>query len=509
MRDFSVFKGRKNYIQSGEAVLHLGWMPAVATGRLLKERIGIGYDSIISKYEDDFFYWYYDHGDLKKLTEFVIDNQGNNPRYIRNLINLWKKDLRAFQRECKKLDKINLARLGDNELISVYGEFISIYCREWSIPIIADAISLHSESLARHGLLVLLKKQGKEEEFFKFFPILTSPVNVSFANSEKREMLKIALKIRKSSLIGKIKKSGPKQSKKLLMDDPYSRNQLANHSRKYHWIRNSYLIARNLKPADFAPELVEFSKEGKDPAAEIRGMDANLNNMKREKVKLMHSLGIGGKLALIFDIIERFAWWQDERKKQNLIGDHYVCRLLNEFAKRLHATYFDLAYTTPSELIDCFKRKQLDGKLVKERRRYSIMVIGKGRDGIYVGKDAAELEKILLQGEKTVFDEVRGQCASIGRAEGHVRIVNTSKDISKMKPGDILVSGMTRPELVPAMKKAAAIVTDEGGITSHAAIISRELGIPCIIGTKYATKMLKDGDFVEVNANHGVVRKVE
>ena len=67
---------------------------------------------------------------------------------------------------------------------------------------------------------------------------------------------------------------------------------------------------------------------------------------------------------------------------------------------------------------------------------------------------------------------------------------------------------MTRPEFVPIMKKAAAIVTDEGGITCHAAIISRELGVPCVVGTKIATKVLKDNDFVEIRATHGLVRKL-
>ena len=71
--------------------------------------------------------------------------------------------------------------------------------------------------------------------------------------------------------------------------------------------------------------------------------------------------------------------------------------------------------------------------------------------------------------------------------------------------GDILVTSMTRPEFVPLMKKAGAIITNEGGITSHAAIISRELKIPCIIGTKNATVILKDGDFVEVDANNGII----
>ncbi len=68
---------------------------------------------------------------------------------------------------------------------------------------------------------------------------------------------------------------------------------------------------------------------------------------------------------------------------------------------------------------------------------------------------------------------------------------------------------MTTPEMVPVMKRAAAFVTDEGGITCHAAIVSREMKKPCIIGTKIATKVLKDGDLVEVDANRGIVRILE
>ena len=82
-------------------------------------------------------------------------------------------------------------------------------------------------------------------------------------------------------------------------------------------------------------------------------------------------------------------------------------------------------------------------------------------------------------------------------------------EIPKMQKGEILVASMTRPEYVPAMKKAVAIVTDEGGLMSHAAIVSRELGIPCIVGTKIATSTLKTGDIVEVDADKGIVRKIK
>jgi pyruvate, water dikinase len=78
----------------------------------------------------------------------------------------------------------------------------------------------------------------------------------------------------------------------------------------------------------------------------------------------------------------------------------------------------------------------------------------------------------------------------------------------KINKGDILMCNATNPDIVIVMERASAFVTDEGGITCHAAIISREMQKPCIIGTKIATKIFKDGDMVEVDANKGIVRKL-
>lgn len=98
-----------------------------------------------------------------------------------------------------------------------------------------------------------------------------------------------------------------------------------------------------------------------------------------------------------------------------------------------------------------------------------------------------------------------GAPASPGIGSGEVKIVKKSKEISKINKGDVLVAKMTSPDYVPAMKKASAIITDEGGLTSHAAIVSRELGIPCVVGTKDATTKLKDGVIVTVDGEIGEV----
>ncbi len=110
------------------------------------------------------------------------------------------------------------------------------------------------------------------------------------------------------------------------------------------------------------------------------------------------------------------------------------------------------------------------------------------------GTDVSEA-KIILE----------GLAASPGFGVGTVNILKSSKEISKMSKGAILVSDMTTPDFVPAIKKARAIVTNTGGMTSHAAIVSRELGIPCIVGTTNATEVLQEGQSVSVDGTHGIV----
>ena len=100
---------------------------------------------------------------------------------------------------------------------------------------------------------------------------------------------------------------------------------------------------------------------------------------------------------------------------------------------------------------------------------------------------------------------LKGAAASPGIGTGVVKILKSPKEIGKVKDGDVLVAPMTSPDYVPAMKRAVAIVTNEGGLTSHAAIVSRELGVPCVVGTKDATNKLADGDKVTVDGGKGVV----
>jgi len=100
---------------------------------------------------------------------------------------------------------------------------------------------------------------------------------------------------------------------------------------------------------------------------------------------------------------------------------------------------------------------------------------------------------------------VKGQGASPGMATGRVVVIRDVKDTGSVKAGDILVTKMTNPDMVPAMQKVAAIVTDEGGMTCHAAIVSRELGTPAVVGTRNATSILKPGQLVTVDGEKGFI----
>ena len=99
----------------------------------------------------------------------------------------------------------------------------------------------------------------------------------------------------------------------------------------------------------------------------------------------------------------------------------------------------------------------------------------------------------------------KGLAASPGIGHGPVKIIKDASELSKIKEGDVLVTTMTTPDMVPGMKRAAAILTDEGGMTSHAAIVSRELGVPCIVGTSEATDTLKNGEKITIDGKQGIV----
>ena len=163
-------------------------------------------------------------------------------------------------------------------------------------------------------------------------------------------------------------------------------------------------------------------------------------------------------------------------------------------------------------IAEVFHKETVDKEQIAERR-HGYLYFNKR---ILVEKQGNEINEFLnsnhialLEDEETTLGDsgqLMGTSAFGGKIKGVVSIIVNEKDFCKMKKGDILVASMTVPKFLPVMKIAGAMVTDEGGVLCHAAIVARELEIPTVIGTKRATSVLTDGDLVEVDANNGKVR---
>ncbi|OGB74555.1 hypothetical protein A2V68_03060 [candidate division Kazan bacterium RBG_13_50_9] len=143
-------------------------------------------------------------------------------------------------------------------------------------------------------------------------------------------------------------------------------------------------------------------------------------------------------------------------------------------------------------------------KTLRARNQLAVLSYANSRYALAAGQKARQIMRQLQTIKKTA--KITGTASVPGRAKGIVQVISKIADLKKFKPGRILVTPMTRPTFNPALKKAKAIITDEGGLLCHAAILAREFNIPCIIGTKNATRVLKDGDLVEVDADKGIVK---
>ncbi len=167
----------------------------------------------------------------------------------------------------------------------------------------------------------------------------------------------------------------------------------------------------------------------------------------------------------------------------------------------------DINFLTTSEIIDLSKGKNTYQKALLPTRSL-VLLAPKGKNVMLLyGNEVKRFEKKFRSIDHTVT-ELKGVTAQHGLVTGRVKIIKEVKDFAKFQKGDILVAKMTSIDFIAIMKRAAAFVTDEGGLACHAAIIAREYGTPCIVGTGSASHVFKDGDLVKVDANLGIISKI-
>ncbi len=215
----------------------------------------------------------------------------------------------------------------------------------------------------------------------------------------------------------------------------------------------------------------------------------------------------------LFDkkLIEEGKYWRERTGEFFDKSIDMIYSLLKEIATRKNWDFASLKYITYQELIKSIKEKKSLPLDIIQKRQGSVFAYINGK--ILYEPDIDKSLKAhgyqIKKEAKKDINELRGAIANKGKIKGRIKIVLNRSELNKVGNDDILVAPMTTPWYLPAMKKAAGFITDEGGLLCHAAIVSREMNKPCIIGAKIATKVLKDGDLVEVDANKGIVRRIK
>lgn len=267
---------------------------------------------------------------------------------------------------------------------------------------------------------------------------------------------------------------------------------------EFRWVPCLDIHNRPWKKEEFFSHIGDFKKVERKLPITYEELMRKVDPSPREK----QILEIGKKLTYLKDL-------KDDLRRQ---GVFYGQRLFEEIAGRMVISLEETSYLLTSEILDFLDNgKKISKGIIQDRKiGFAIYFTRDGKIACKTGDEIGQVLKGLgLTGLEETSSEIRGIPASSGKVQGMVKIVKGVADLVKVNQGDILVAVATHPDYVMVMHRASAVVTDEGGITSHAAIVSRELGIPCVVGTKNATQILKDGDMVDVNADTGIIRKIK
>jgi len=401
-------------------------------------------------------------------------------KYFQSKVTRFYKLNQELNRANKKIEKLDLTRLSDQDFLRLNHNFQKVYLTWWGLTQVAEPAAAGLELYVKEHLNLTTEELST----------LTTPTKKSYTMEEEEKIFSLALVYRRV--------------KKISLVD------LRRHAKRYFWLNNAYDHTYLLGPDYFFHKVKEVAL--KMSSRQIK--EALKNNQNRLTLAKTRIKDLSRKLTIsptVMAAVKRIDWladFQDKRKALSLEANYYIDEIMKELSRRSGLPYNSVRYLVPQEY-----SLALAGKIslisLKNRQKFMGIIYTEQGIRIYSGEIAKIKESHLLgQVRRDDTNEIEGTRAMGGKIIGRARVILRKADISSMKSGEILVTTMTSPDFIAAMRKAAAIVTDAGGITCHAAIISRELNIPCVIGTKIASRIIKNGDLIEVNANHGIVKKI-
>ncbi len=397
--------------------------------------------------------------------------------YVQNLDNITSKIRKV------KPSLLTVAQL--NKLLNQY-TIMASYAHNFLTPMpVAD------KAISQIILDNLPTATDKEKQ--KWLSILTYPIKENSHTKEQRSFFQLAYLYKKNS-------------------DEFN-CKLDAHLKKFRWIGARNYWWKNIWiKNDLLKRLDNFLKQNKNPKNELQ----YLNNIRQERKQatdiLLKKFNIkkGCFLYELIYIAKEYSYLRTWRTDVIYRASYKVRGIFYEIARRSNFNKNNMSYLSVDEVLTMAKVYRSPISLLELKRRKEFYALVTLNRKIYIlsgriwKKRLSNIIKKALNLKKEKI--IKGAIAYKGITKGYVKIVLQNENIKDVKQGDILVTVMTFPNFIPAMEKAAAFITDEGGILCHAAIVAREMNKPCIIGTKIATKVLKDGDLVEVDADKGIVK---
>ncbi len=489
--------GKTIYLQAGEANPMSVSLPMTSLLRMHKY-YGIHFPFWVAHVKNNYLTNYISLEGMRELALFFLEKQKQDPKYIDFIEKTWQKSHQPMQKTVSLLQTIDFSYCSEQELLKHLQTLTVQGAEQWCPLIFIDAFdpegSQFLETEVKTYAPNLLSELG----------VLTTPSEMSYSQREKRAFLSLALSVFKNKQEPNIL-----SLKKVSALAPTLQKLLQDHEKQFYWSKNNYAHINYLDAQFFLEELQRLlcssSCSQKKIEEEIHQIDTSFALQQKKRDQLLKTAPL--QIQNISYFFQKLTVLRDIRKEKQCILVMWVKLLCNALAKKINcdASLFEsMAYWEIPKLLKTEERKVFLKEL-KERTEVVYLMSDAYDTVLFVNQDAAQL-RACLETKLSHTSELKGMVASKGNVIGIVKVVNKVEEFKKFKKGDILVSAMTRPEFLPIMEKASAIVTDEGGITSHAAIVSRELGIPCIVGTQTATRVLKDGQKVKVDAINGVVK---
>lgn len=463
------------------------------TSRYFRRLFGFGKGTwVLHTLTDSGQYPFFPKEYFNRLYSYIAKNTKKDYKFLEKKLLTFYKLREKTKQVIPKITARNFSKLTNGQLISLYKRN-----RDWTHRMaIYDQFGWTAEDYWNPIMKKLLTKRfgikGNSPEYHDVLFKLIKPMEISTTLLEKRDELRQAILIKQG-------KTTMDKSAKLL-------------TKKYGWMP-VFTYGTSWGKEYFINELNALMMKDMDDLLKEHNLLKDYKKIRNHDIKqtVAHYKITPEDLQIFIDFGMALDTRNEEEYLVSLCG-FYLLPIYNEIAKRLYLSVKQLRNLCEHEIILALQNKIDPLKTLQNKGK----VFGWGFDRamkkrfFFTSNEAAKFFEYLqkkvegLQGK----NENKGLCASPGKISGRVAIVTSPVNNYKVEAGDILIAEATTVDYLPAMKKAAAFVTEVGGLTCHAAVVAREFGVPCVVGLKNATKNFKDGDMVKVDANEGVIRKL-